>query len=955
MLTFASGVTTSQVMSLASTASSQSLSEDASYLIDRAVKIVCGQKVFEPDREKQPERVGDRAVTATQNLKQLRLGYNRQSTGIWAVSGKKMRVFVQADSNDPLPKLAFYQHCGQLHENKEIQLKAGMNTITVPVLYGTDWSVSPEFGGMVYINNPYDETKQSANVRVYFDDGDKVPVFTKGDDSKAYRRQLAEYYKHFMAGEEGYHNVVELVSDHIIADIMLGRTYSVLVEDGLDPNTTLEKWDTFFESMEEFDGLTKEEVKSLRTILKVCQPYGGAFASLGLIGIQDNGWQDAFLKGIYEWGITHELAHMMDYFWTSDQGKTFDRQFVENTNNVWSEWATVLNGTPSKNCILKNMAKIAPDSITRSWTNTSDATYYENMYCFYDLECYHHGYWGELDDMFRASSCGNSEADTALKSVTDFHERIAAYSSKILGIDLTYYFQKYQFISSTPSSAYTTAISKFSLSNKQPKFWYYDDKSYFDTSSSNAGKNASLTIESIVNNGTANYITFSVPQNCTDSNLGFEVKRNGQIVGFTYTGEYTDTGIVSGTNYTYTVTAYDKALNAYASAQSTVTAASQKPAARVNGKDYQTLEAAIYAAPSGSTVTLLRSLVMTSGVTLNGKNVTIIPADNSKRYYIVDNTPQNVDTFLLSGGGLTLKTQTGASADTLVFCDTNKGSGRSIFSIHAGSTLTFDNSVCVKNCKNSSLGALLYSSDSQLNIKGASFKNNTAKVGHMICVDDSSTLDISGYSTFEYNVCTDGASLIYVSSQPAVVNMKEVKMYHNDCATASGVGTVFANAGTVNIGNETVFDGNMSGDLWYAGGLYLKAGSKANISNEVHLSDSSTVEAENLIYLNNNVTGEVSVKVARGMDKVGFSVAKGATSSVLSNVKYAEDKYSVKASSSNAVLKDNWGKYPTVVTKYVDSSTGKEIALPEVKYYKSGDKYSVFAKDIKGCDILPHL
>ena len=195
MLTLASGVTKAQVTSLASTAASQSLSEDASYLIDRAVKIACGQKIFESDREKQPEREGDRAQTARQKLKLWRLGFNRQSTGIWAVPGEKIHVFVKADSTDPLPKLAFYQHCGQLGENKEIQLKAGMNTITVPSLYGTEWKVSPEFGNIVYINNPYDETKQSANVRVYFDDGDTFPVFTKGGDSKAFRRQLAEYYK----------------------------------------------------------------------------------------------------------------------------------------------------------------------------------------------------------------------------------------------------------------------------------------------------------------------------------------------------------------------------------------------------------------------------------------------------------------------------------------------------------------------------------------------------------------------------------------------------------------------------------------------------------------------------------------------------------------------------------------------------------------------------------------
>ena len=947
MLTLASGVTKAQVTSLASTAASKSLSEEASYLIDRAVKIVNGQKIYDSDREKQPERSGDMAQIARQNYKQYRLGYNRQSTGIWAVPGKTIHVFVKADSSDPLPKLAFYQHCGQTSGNKEVQLKAGMNTISVPYVYGTDWSVSPEFGDIVYINNPYDETKQSANVRVYFDDGDKIPVFTKGGDSKAFRRQLAEYYKHFMAGEEGYHNITELVSDHVIADLMLGRCYNVLAEDGLDPNTTLEKWDTFFESMEEFDGLSKDEVKSLRTIVKICQPYGGAFASLGLIGIQDNGWQDAFLNGIYEWGITHELGHMMDYFSTSDQGSAFDRQFVENTNNVWSEYFTVLNGTPSKNCILKTMSIIAPDNIKRSWTDR-DGSYYENMYCFYDLECYHHGYWGELDDMFRASSCGNSEADTIMKSLTDSHERIAAYSSKIVGIDLTYYFQKYQFISDTPSAAYTNALSKFSLSKKQPKFWYYDDKSYYDTVSSNADKNASLTIESIVNSGTVNYLTFSVPQNCTTSNLGFEIKRNGETVGFTYSGEYTDTGITSGTNYTYTVTAYDRALNAYASAQSTVTAASQKPAVRVNGTDYQTLEAAISAAPSGSTVTLLRSLVMTSGVTLENKNITIIPADSSKRYYIVDNTPNNADTFLVKGGSLTFKTQSGSSADTLVFCDTNKGAGRSIFSIHSGGTLTLDNAVCVKNCKSNKNGSLIYSANSQVNIKGASFRSNTAKYGHMISVDGSSVLDISGYPTFEYNVCSNGASLIYLSSQSGIVNMKEVTMYHNDCGTESGVATVFANAGTVNIGNDTVFEGNMSGDLWYSAGLYLKEGSKANLSNAVYLFDSSTVEAENLINLNSNMTGEVYVKVARGMDKEGFSVAQGASSSVLSRVKYTEDKYTVTALSTKAVLKDNWNGYSTVVTKYVDSSTGKEIALPEVRYYKSGDKYSVFAKDIKG-------
>ena len=67
---------------------------------------------YDPEREFQPKRYGD-IIQYGKNQLQFSMGQtNRIPTGIWASPEEKLKVYVQADANDPLPSLYFVQHIG---------------------------------------------------------------------------------------------------------------------------------------------------------------------------------------------------------------------------------------------------------------------------------------------------------------------------------------------------------------------------------------------------------------------------------------------------------------------------------------------------------------------------------------------------------------------------------------------------------------------------------------------------------------------------------------------------------------------------------------------------------------------------------------------------------------------------------------------------------------------------
>ncbi|MNI28021.1 hypothetical protein D3C73_817840 [compost metagenome] len=93
---------------------------------------------------------------AQQNLR-FGFGTNIQPTGLVAMPGSQINVYVDVNSSDIVPSLIFSQQEGSWNSwARGVQLRPGKNTITVPEI-PTNSAYANEVtkGGTVYIVNPY--------------------------------------------------------------------------------------------------------------------------------------------------------------------------------------------------------------------------------------------------------------------------------------------------------------------------------------------------------------------------------------------------------------------------------------------------------------------------------------------------------------------------------------------------------------------------------------------------------------------------------------------------------------------------------------------------------------------------------------------------------------------------------------------------------------------------------
>ena len=824
-----------------------------------------GIQNYDTQREFTPQRNGDMSNYTRQILKMTRGMSNRMSTGIWATPGEKLKIYVQAESNDPIPQIVFTQHISNSYEYKEIQLQKGINEITVPQLHAdiSDYETKTELGGTVYLCNPYTQQKQSKNVKVYIEGGDKIPVFRKGDNVKKFITELKDYYAHFVKGEKGYHNITELTSDHTLFTLMLDRVYEGYVTNGLDPQSAAETWDEYMEGLFAFNGLTPEQYKNFVLPVKVNQPYGGAYAALGFLGIQ-NGDMSAFAltdtrRG---WGYSHETGHILD---------VNPREYTEVTNNMWSMEYALTYETWYDIAIHKRNSERTPLAVNEEnslWQ--TNPTNFWTLSMFWDLEVYHNGYWKELDTMFRNGSSGNAAVDKYAANMSQ-NEKVAAYSSKIIGIDLTYYFKRYGFITE-PSSYYKNAITSMSLSKSRPKIWYYDDEAYNKPLDSNLGKEGTLTCSA---DKASNSTFFTLSSEYKDAHLGFEIVKNGKVVDFVWDYKYTAADIYSSD---YTINAYDRSLNLYKSVDYTVTLYPQQYVAICGTSYYSSLKQAVDAAPNGGIVYVAESTAINEQITVDGKDVTIMPLDPKKKVVVYNNV--SADVFVMKNGG-TLTIKSGSqNDDTFVFDGQDKKS-YTLFRLYSGASVELDKGVTVRHFNNAGGGSVAYAEEGAVILKGCILEYNSCKTG-TIYLSDNSILSSSAHTVFRQNKADAAGSAIYIETADSSAYLKDTIIYKNFSGNQNTGSTIYAKSGYLSVGSGTSIAGNFSD--WYNlnSAMYLSNTARAEFSGNLNISDSITTAGK--IYIDPKVSGVLNVRTPYDFTKTGNTVAVPLTGSFSKNI-----------------------------------------------------------------------
>ncbi|MEF9935159.1 MAG: NPCBM/NEW2 domain-containing protein [Clostridium sp.] len=500
-----------------------------------------------------PRRVGDIKSHSGNNLK-FGLGMNFQSTGIYALPGDVVTLYVEAGDSGPMPQVSFSQNEGTWKGwQKTIGLKPGINEFVVPDFpYGSNYPTNPKKGGAIYIVNQYDELQQPVAPVIRIEGGNKFPLFNEGEDPLAFRQELIDYKVKLdqdnAAGTNKVLDIAELNSDRMMLACTTTGAYEAYVTKNLDPNNAAKFWDDTLEKLFGIYNLDRSKLihdpKFTKEQIRFMQPYGAMYAAGDHVGVQKNVMvliHDP--EGIKKssWGFIHELGHRMDMG---------SRTWGEVTNNMVSLIMSYHYGNPNDRVKYETgvYPQVAPDIRTKTF---DEVGLFDRLGMFWQLQVYDNNYWGKINALYR-------EKYPAIANEQQKRDIFIEYSSEVMNLNLGEYFKRHGFEASRET---LDKISKYPVPSK--KLWYLRGAALQYTGTGFTA-NVKPEINSIVGNATnrTNTLSFNINTEDDKNILGYEVYRDGKVIGFTGGNSFVDSNVDININNKYEVIAYDMKLNA---------------------------------------------------------------------------------------------------------------------------------------------------------------------------------------------------------------------------------------------------------------------------------------------------------------------------------------------------------------------------------------------------------
>ena len=518
--------------------------------LELAKKLV-NNEVDMTDKIITAEQRGDMRKHAQQKLK-MNFGTNNQATGLVAQPGDTITVYVDADSSTAkLPSLYFTQHEGYWNYwASSVALHPGKNTIVVP-----DNSRGGNFvkGGTIYINNPYTAEEQGKAPVLRFEGVEKVPMMTLDTDPEKFKEELIAYKKkidedvaaHPNVADREVVDVVEMVSNHVIYTGTATAAYNQFIKNSINPMDVVTGYDVWMNQIFKTYGLDgSSEVndpKLIRENIRIMQSANGSFMyaageHVGILKGSAAVMLADFSKSYPGWGVNHEIGHRL---------AISAREYGEVTNNMVSMLMSEAAGSLDNRIPFETMYKYLIGENKISWGNQGQAA---QLGAHWQLELAHPGYWAELSKMYR-------ERNISVSSDSQKQQYYVELSSEILGYDLSSYFARHGFTVTEETKAKTAKYPE------PKKLWYLNNsvRSYEGTGF--ADKNASIAYSVKVDSSAKkNTLNFRIDDAYSKDVLGYEIYRDGELIGFTSTNQFVDSTDVT-VNHTYKIVAYDKKLN----------------------------------------------------------------------------------------------------------------------------------------------------------------------------------------------------------------------------------------------------------------------------------------------------------------------------------------------------------------------------------------------------------
>ncbi|MGL4992312.1 MAG: M60 family metallopeptidase [Sarcina sp.] len=513
--------------------------------INNAIEILNGNNATN-DKIIKPMQIGDLEGNSSKNLK-ISYGTNLQSLGLYANPGDKIVVYVDSDNVTKMPSLVTTQHIGHWSNwRRNIQLKPGKNIITIPEIYDAGWSVKTNKGGPIYISNPYTKEEQG-NIAIRIEGGKKYPVFKEGDNIDNFINELKLAKQEVDNDKSGkVIDVVEIIGRRELFTLRTNGVYDAIVTKNKNPEKILNAWNKSIDEILEFNGLNGESKtrngSNLYETFRVMQPFAFMYAAGDHIGFQEAQQSSLLDLNSIEsgsWGFFHEIGHnfeVSDMSWQEISTNlmpidkiTRNKDFKLGDERI--NWENIY-------------LKIAPSN---SQNKYEDFSIFDKIGVFWQLELAKPGYWSQMNQWYR-------ENQLRFKGENWKFDNFVAVSSDIFQKDLTEYFSKYGFNTSSEVKNY---LSKYDKMDK--KLWYLNSTARFYNKEGYSNKDVLKEVKVTKDEGGKNILNFNVKPEYENALLGYEILEDGKPVGFTNKNTFT----VQSTNQEYNnyeIVAYAKNL-----------------------------------------------------------------------------------------------------------------------------------------------------------------------------------------------------------------------------------------------------------------------------------------------------------------------------------------------------------------------------------------------------------
>lgn len=532
--------------------------------------------------------------------------YADDPTGYYVTPGETIYVYVEADEKSIMPRLAF----GQVGDDRNswrrsYDLKPGMNEITAQ-------SFDKMRPAAIYVSNQALPEDQPYAPKVRIVGGTKFPMYVHGKtDTETFKKELDEYMENVSFNDEDfdngnpngyYYNIAEITSENVIISTSAAGAYkevNKIVENGNRVETYMDAWEDMYYSYATYSGFNIEDPSdpnymprgkfNSRVFTK--GPYGWAdYGYTGYNGGNSKRRDTEFFSSLIKaptnggWALYHEWGHVYD---SNRLGRG------ESTNNLYSLLMQ------DKYLDINRMVK------DKRWNDHFTAYHNTKKYpkdqLFYGAIVYQlQGIYGE--DLYgKASLLARQNTNDIMTGLTKNNDRLAVALSFAIGLDVTGHFDYY---GETTTDAAKEKVA--SLPKSELKTWYVNDKTFAKDAKAFDDLNVAPVVS--VSGSKKAELTMSINED-DNALLNYEIYRDGEYLGVTYSNKFIDDKIEANRSYTYTVIAYDRKLNA-SNVSEAVTYNPSKPT--INVKDNITL-------PLYSTFDALNGV---SAVTVDGDDIT---------------------------------------------------------------------------------------------------------------------------------------------------------------------------------------------------------------------------------------------------------------------------------------------------------------------------------------------